>query len=197
MLIFNSDRDYCRFQSLLYLSNGTQPVVFRDIEKDSVYDFDRGEVQVHIGAYCLMPNHFHLLLTPSVDNGIQNFLQKLSTSYSMYFNKKYERTGVLFEGRFKSRHVVDDRYLKYLFSYIHLNPVKLLEPNWKEQGILDSVSTKQYLEGYHYSSFLDYARERRENVILDKAVFPAYFVTKTEIDAEILEWLSYDSEAKT
>ena len=58
-------------------------------------------------------------------------MQKLLTAYTMYFNKKNERTGPLFSGMFKATHANEDEYLKYLFSYIHLNPIKLIEPLWK------------------------------------------------------------------
>ena len=59
---------------------------------------------------------------------------KLGTGYSMYFNRKYKRTGALFVGAFKSQHANSDEYLKYLYAYIHLNPVKLIDSTWKEEG---------------------------------------------------------------
>lgn len=64
----------------------------------------------------------------------------------MYFNDKYGRKGRLFESSYKSIHAVDDRYLKYLFAYIHLNPVKLINPKWKENGIKNLEEAKKYLE---------------------------------------------------
>ena len=118
--IFKDNLDRERFQSQLFLANGTAPFDFRRVSKDGVYDCERGGQLVYMGAYCLMPNHFHILLTPAVEGGVHTFMQKLSTGYSMYFNKKYERTGVLFEGKFKARHADSDEYLKYLFAYIHL-----------------------------------------------------------------------------
>src|SRR3989344_4623952 len=95
-----------------------------DVTKE-VLVFERRETLVDIGAFCLMPNHFHLLLREKEDGNISLFMKKLLTAYVMYFNKKYERTGSLFEGKFKSEPVREDNYLKYLFSYIHLNPIKL------------------------------------------------------------------------
>ena len=59
-----------------------------------------------------MPNHFHILITQMEEKGVSKFMQKLSTAYSMYYNKKYKRTGGLFEGKFKSEHLNKDRYLK-------------------------------------------------------------------------------------
>ncbi len=189
--IFKDNLDRERFQALLFLANGTAPFIFREIEKAGVYDFERGDQLVHIGAYCLMPNHFHILLTPAVEGGIQMFVQKLSTGYSMYFNKKHERTGVLFEGKFKARHADSDEYLKYLFAYIHLNPVKLIQNDWKENGLRDIEATKKYLDTYKYSSLSDYFGARSESIIIEPKKFPEYFLEKKEIDEELLNWLSY------
>lgn len=192
-IIFKDDTDRDRFIELLYLANTKCPVNIRNIRRDysSIFDFDREDVLVYIGAYCLMLNHFHILLTPVVESGVQIFMQKLLTGYSMYFNKKYERSGALFEGRFKSKHVSSDEYLKYLFAYIHLNPVKLIQPDWKDVGIQDIAEVKKYLDEYPYSSLRDYFGNREESKILDKDKFPEYFSTKQEIDTELLEWLNY------
>ena len=72
-------------------------------------------------AYCLNPNHFHLLLRQEVEDGISKYLQKISTGYTMYFNKKYKRSGSLFQGKFKSVHVTKDTQLKHLFAYVTSN----------------------------------------------------------------------------
>jgi REP element-mobilizing transposase RayT len=189
--IFRCEEDYSRFLALLYVANGTNSIDLRTIKSEDIYTFDRGEEQVAIGAYCLMPNHFHILLTPLNDDGVKNFMLKLSTGYSMYFNKKYFRTGSLFEGRFKSEHAAEDRYLKYLFSYIHLNPVKLIQSDWREVGTKNMEATLQYLNNYQYSSFLDNSCVRPQTSILNRNSFPKYFDSKSEVDRELIEWLSY------
>ena len=82
----------------------------------------------------------------------------------MYFNTKYERSGTLFQGRFKSKVIEDDIYLKYLYSYIHLNPLKMLKNDWKEEG-LKIKNAEIYLRGYKYSSLNDLVwRENRKEV---------------------------------
>jgi len=73
-------------------------------------------------------------------------MKKLTTAYVMYTNTKLNRSGALFEGRFKSRFVGTDEYLKYLFSYIHLNPVKIIEPKWRTKSILDKVHIQKFLD---------------------------------------------------
>ena len=143
--IFNSDEDYDRFCKLLFISNSERSFTFRDSivdQKINAWDFERGEPLVEICAWVLMPNHFHIILISHRSdlweekfNPITEFMRKLSTAYAMYFNKKHNRTGSLFEGKFKSKHVGEDNYFNYLFSYIHLNPIKLIQSDWQENGI--------------------------------------------------------------
>ncbi|MCD5381351.1 MAG: transposase [Candidatus Pacebacteria bacterium] len=199
-IIYKNDCDYERFMQLLYLSNGTKSFKVRELGKQNPYEVDMGESVVAIGAYCLMPNHFHILLKPLVEGGISIFMKKLSTGYSMYFNKKYKRTGSLFEGKFKSKHVSSDTYLKYLFSYIHLNPVKLLQLDWREKGINDLQTAISYLEKYKYSSYIDQiptglsCGERSESAIINTSPFPDYSEELKGGITDIIEWLEYEEE---
>lgn len=191
-VIFLDDKDRERFQKLLFICNGTKPVIFKTIQGLPLDKVNRGETLVDIGAYCLMPNHFHLLLKEKIEKGISLFMSKLLTSYSMYFNKKYERTGPVFESRFKATHLNEDKYLKYIFSYIHLNPIKIIDPLWKENGITDLQKSKIYLLDYKYSSYGDYmGLEREWKCILNISEFPEYFLNFREFENYIDEWLKY------
>ena len=191
-IIFRDKQDYNRFLALLYAVNTKQNLIFRLVLND-MYKFDREERLVSIGGYCLMPNHFHLLLTEVDGGSISKFMQKLTTAYSMYFNEKYDRTGSLFEGKFKSEHSGEDRYLKYLFSYIHLNPVKLVDKNWKTKKIQNKQKILKFLKNYYYSSYKDYLGEKRiESAILNREDFPDYFPDKENFIKEIFEWLSFN-----
>ncbi|KKQ91876.1 MAG: hypothetical protein UT58_C0001G0009 [Microgenomates group bacterium GW2011_GWC1_39_7b] len=78
--------------------------------------------KVELLAYCLMPNHFHLFLHQKNEHDIEKFMRSLLTRYSMYFNKKYDRVGSLFQGPYKSAIVRDESYFLHLSRYIHLNP---------------------------------------------------------------------------
>ena len=203
--IFATTTDYDRFMFLLFVANSKNPVrvdglirkcraqglTLRSVMKE----IKRDKTLVNIGAYCLMPNHFHILIHEKEEGGISLFMQKLATGYSMYFNKKYERTGSLFEGTFKAEHADKDNYLKYLFSYIHLNPVKLIEPKWKEAGITDRARVKKYLEDYKYSSYIDYlGEEREEKLILNQDAFPGYFEKFKDFEDFIDEWIDYNKQ---
>lgn len=188
--IFRDENDKKRFVKLLFVCNGEKPVVFKTIQGQPLDKIDRGNTLVHLGAYSLMSNHFHLLVHEQRENGTTTFLEKLLTAYSMYFNKKYERTGTLFEGRCKATHVSNDEHLKYLFSYIHLNPVDMFMPRWKERGFTDKAKVKEYLGQYPYSSYVDYLGEKREEtLILHQDSFPTYFEDTSEFVEYLDDWL--------
>ena len=191
--IFLSKQNYERFMILLYVANTSDGFNVYDKQKSGdIFSEDIENKLVSIGAYCLMPNHFHLLITPLSEKGLSKFMQKLSTGYSMYFNGINKRTGGLFEGKFKSQHINSDKQLKYTFSYIHLNPVKLIDSKWKENGLKNLKTTFEYLNSYKYSSFLDYnGTNRLEKKILKIEDFPNYFPSKNTFQNEILEWLNY------
>jgi putative transposase len=198
--IFMTLNDYNRFVTLLYLCNSTKSVnIEQEIRKGRSFTelllIERKEQLVDIVAYCLMPNHFHLLISERVDGGVSMFMKKLSTAYSMYFNVKHKRSGALFEGRFKAKHVDDDNYLKYLLSYVHLNPVKLIDSKWKENGISDKIAAKNYLNNYKYSSYIDFLGEnRKEKNILAPESYPQYFETLKDFEDFVDEWLTFNEE---
>ena len=115
-------------------------------------------------------------------------MHKVSTSYVMYFNKKYKRTGSLFEGKFKSQHVGEENYFNYLFAYIHLNPIKLIQKDWKEIGITDKEKAIDYIKKYKYSSFIDFFDTYRiESKIISKNSLPEYI--KFEHVNNLFKWI--------
>ena len=137
--IFLEEREYERFLYLLYACNDVNPLLnsqfyYRGFAS-IVTQIDTREKLVNILCFCLMPNHYHLLLQQRVKEGISRFMQKLGTGYTMYFNTKHKRNGVLFQGVFKGIHVEDERYLTHLTRYIHLNPLELKKPDWKKIGV--------------------------------------------------------------
>lgn len=206
--IFLDDQDKSRFVKMLYLSNSKKRINFReDIvrRKIDAWEFDRGNTIVSIGAWVLMPNHFHLLVTipfqtsdvgkqqENRKNSISMFMKKICTSYSKYFNTKYKRTGGLFETNFRSSYIDTDPYAKYIFSYIHLNPIKLIDPKWKENGIKDIESAKKFIKNYEWSSYQDYCDKKREQAkILSIKDFPDYFDNPSVFENEIFDWLLFD-----
>jgi len=177
--IFLDEQDYDRFIKLLYLCNSEKPVVFKTIQGLALEDVDLGERIVDLGAYCLMPNHFHILAKERVDGGLSLFMGKVSTAFSMYFNKKYQRNGRLFQGSFKAKHVNSDEYLEHLYAYIHLNPLKLVFGEWDKYRPVDNFFFEKramdYLKNYRHSSYPDYLNPENKSVFLNKKAFPGYF----------------------
>jgi len=202
MNIFLNDFEYNRFKKLLYLVNSKNTIKFSDIETKKTspcptWTIERGQTLVDIGAYCLMPNHFHLLIKSKGEKDTATFLQRLLTSHSKYFNIKYNRSGSLFQGKSKAIHIIGDNYLKYIFSYIHLNPIKIIQGDWKENGINNISLAKEYLDSYEYSSYFDFlGRKRGESKILELSNFPDYFYQKNSFSKEIIEWLNYNNNEK-
>jgi hypothetical protein len=118
-------------------------------------------------AFCFMPNHIHLLAKQIKDDGISKFMQKVG-GYAAYFNKKYHRMGHLFN-RFKAIHIKTDDQLKNTFSYIHCNPISLIEPGWKENGAKDGRAVINFLEKeYRWSSFFDYIGKKNFPSVTDR-----------------------------
>jgi len=191
--IFENDHDKKRFQELLYIANSTKPFVLRDLT-ENVYQIRRPDTLVDIGAYCLMFSHFHLLAHEKVEGGISRFMQRLATAYAMYFNLKYKHSGTIFESKFKARHANEDKYLEYLFAYIHLNPVEHIEPEWKNIGIKNLRKTEKYLQGYNFSSYPDYTQGegRAENKIISHEAFPKYFSSVKDVKEFHNIWLNFE-----
>lgn len=200
-IIFLDKRDRERFLCLLFLSNSTK---FFNISNhcDDPWSFDmsvteeRGDRLVSICAWVLMPNHFHFLIKEEVEGGISKFMQRVSAGYTKYFNKKYHRTGSLLEGTFKAEHADEDRYLKYLLSYIHLNPIGIIDKGWKNKKIEDKNKALDFLKSYQYSSLPEYLREKRnESLILNISAMPDYFHNKSKskiFDVMVREWIEFE-----
>ncbi len=172
--VFENEIDADRFLMLLYAANGTKSVDLYNIERPQlkkVFQSDRGERLVSIGSYCLMPNHFHLLIKQITDNGISIFMRKLGIAYTMYFNAKNARTGNLFLRPFRSRHVGTDRYFQRVLRYIHCNPAELFEVGWKSGRLRNMRLLERKLAEYPYSSLRSYTDRGDPNPILSAEGF--------------------------
>jgi len=165
--VFMNDKDYSRFLFSLRDFNDKNSSInlHRQIKKSenfvSVGSPTSNKIIdlvpiVKFHCSCLMPNHFHLVLEQKEDKGISNFMQKLGGGYTNYFNLKYERSGVLFQGKFKAVLIDKDAYLNYLIQYIYVNPLDLFEPGWKTEGLKDWRKAKQFLTDYRWTNCKNY-----------------------------------------
>jgi putative transposase len=167
--VFESETDANRFLMTLYLADGTEPMQLFNSRKPTLaqaFKEQRGKPIVAIGAYCLMTNHFHLLMKEIVEGGISEFMRKVGIAYTMYFNMKNERVGNLFVRPFRSRHVSDDRYFQQVLQYIHCNPAELYEPGWKEGRVKNMPMLVKRLADYPYSSMRSYVNRKEKNPLL-------------------------------
>jgi REP element-mobilizing transposase RayT len=198
--VFTEPKEYKRFLAYLYMLNSSRGNVrpsdfFRTNKLEDAFEIEREDCLVALGAFCLMPNHFHLYATPLTENGISKFMQRLETAYTKYFNEKHNRTGALFGSTFKAEHVSSDRYARYLFSYIHLNPAKLRDRQWKTRKPNEWRQLKKYVQTYPYSSCREYFGQ--QYVITEPNRFPTYLRGKTNVGNHISEWLKYGVTARS
>lgn len=200
--IFKDESD-CRIflhYIMLYLSP-VDEILQKYPDKIRIRRFLKSNLSEEVDLLCfsLMPNHFHFLIKQNSKHGIIKFMRRLMTSYVMYFNKKYERVGSLFQGKYKAINVDKDEYLLHLTRYIHLNPFEINSnnsninfkefssyqyylgaghPSWiKPEKILEyfSVKDKEY-KTTSYKSFVEDSRidsnETLGDMILDDKVRP-------------------------
>ncbi len=174
--VFLETEEYRYFVHLLSTLNYARPS--RNVARAYRYGIERlsltpkteEDLLVDVVAFCLMPNHYHLLLKQRVDGGIWRFMHKLGVGYTLFFNQRHKRSGVLFQGRFKRAHVHTDAQLRYIPHYIHMNPLPLVHKT--RAGEHTSRTTAwQSLCDYEWSSLSDHA---------DQARFPT-IVRSTEI----------------
>lgn len=180
--VFTSPRDYLRFLALMYVANCSSSIHLSNIVFQSFDELIQHPAVIklrtdritEIGAYALMSNHAHFLLKETKEGGIANFMQKVFTGYTMYFNKKNKRTGALFSGTYKSKHIDDDAYLQHVVGYIHLNPAEIFDASWKEgKGDVGYIDEK--ISSYPYSSLHAYSNvAASQRAILGDEIFELY-----------------------
>lgn len=172
--IFMDHQDYVVFLSFLKRYLTPSPKDLNEVRPHWRSDLHE---KLQLISYCLMPNHFHLMIKQFFKTAITEFLRALMNSYVKYFNKKYNRVGALFQGRYKGVLVDTEPYLLHLTRYIHLNPTEL--------GFLRSD-----LVSYKYSSYQDYLGTRNTSW-LQPAEILSYF--KTAQKTSLKDILSYQS----
>lgn len=172
---FKERRDYERFLQQMHVCNTARTIHRSDLamrSTEEILKIPLTDKLVAVGAFCLMPNHFHLILSESKDNGIPRFMQKLGTAYSMYFNIKNKRTGGLFVSPFRSKRLHNDEYFQYALQYIHCNPAELYEPRWKEGHVSDMQTLENKLRSYPYSSLGAFENEQHPlRGLVDRSIF--------------------------
>ena len=197
--IFLNNEDKYRFIHDLFEFNNVNPINnltrrFRDDLKASGRPYinensKNRELLVEILAFCLMPNHYHLLIRPRVDDGLLKFMQRLNMGYAHYFNQKYERKGALFEGRYKSVPIIEESHFIHIPYYIHLNPLDLVAPEWRQRDINNYKEAIEFLDNYRWSSHLDYMGIKNFPSITSRNFLLKIFNGSDGYKKETEEWL--------
>jgi putative transposase len=178
--IFEDTQDHARFVHDMFEFNSTKKSknLCRRVPMSDVGRHSLGrEKLVDIHAWCLMKNHYHLLLSECVEGGISEFLKKLNGGYAKYFNEKNSRVGALFQGKTKKVIIDTDAHFLYILHYIHLNPLDFSKTNayWRSGTIRNSLTALQYLEEYRWSSYLDYIGLKNFPSILTTDLYRSVF----------------------
>lgn len=177
--IFREKVDWMRF--LFFVLYSQSPIVLKNVERivnraslDDGFLTDLKEQERIVGArfielvsFCIMPNHFHLLMRETEEDGIARYMQRIQVAYTMFFNAKHDSSGHVFQGRYKTVHVKDNRQLMYLSAYIHRNPRELKEWRGKE-------------EMYPYSSLQDYTEKNRWGNLIATDIIASQFANTTQ-----------------
>lgn len=178
--IFEQKRDYQRFMKTLayYQLEGPKPKLSHFIKSGNFKKDTQGKI-VQILAYCLMPNHFHLMVKQLREGGVSEMVSKLSLSYTKYYNTKFDRVGPLLQGQFKAVLVDSDEQLIHLSRYIHLNPIA-------------SFLIKD-LEDFEWSSYGQYVQIGEEGICSTEEVL-SFFKSPLDYKNFVLDQIDYSQK---
>lgn len=177
--IFMNSDDRVRFVHDMYEFNDKAAAnnTLRILQMNDFVSRSLREPIVEIHGWCLMGNHYHLLLSELIEGGITLFIRRLNIGYAKFFNEKYKRDGALFQGRTKKIHVASDAHFLHILHYIHLNPLDFLKgsEDWRDLSIRDAREAIKFLENYRWSSYLDYCGTKNFPSLLTKDLFGGVF----------------------
>ena len=195
--IFLDEQDYFRGIHDLYEFNDINKVnnlthffrkEYKDVGRPYIEKKER-EMLVDILAFCFMPNHYHLLVTPRVENGVSLFMKKFNGGYAKYFNTKYKRDGALFQGRYKKVLVKTDAHFIHLPYYIHLNPLDMVAPEWRDRKIKDYDKAIKFLESYRWSSHPDYLGKENFPSVTNRTLLLGFFGGEEKYKKSTEKWI--------
>jgi len=181
--IFRKKKDYQVFIDILkYYLRFPKPTPLSKLSSPKRKKLKRSITPYQLLAYCLMPNHFHLLLLQKeISPTLSDLLKRISVTYAMYFQHQYQHSGSLFQGKFRSVQVYSDESLLYVSKYIHLNPAKA-------EGSDPS--------NYPYSSLTDYLKTSNKNWLHPQIIFQTYFPKSRDPQLQYKDYV-FSQEDKT
>lgn len=188
--IVKDEHDKQHFLQMLFYFNTetTPPNPFQDLKTNLRFNLNEfiwpdnwapRKPIVKILSFMLMKNHFHLLLEEVVENGIAKFMQRLGTGMTMYYNTRYQETGMLFQGSYKAKFVDKDAYLKYLNVYIQVKNGFELYNGGFEAAIKDFDKAYKWVTEFPYGSLSHYYGKMTMSII-DKKLFLEMFTSSDD-----------------
>jgi putative transposase len=187
-ILFMDGRDRSRFVAGLELFNDTKSIdnLHRTLDVGPTRSNKKPLVQIH--GWCLMKNHYHLLLSEVEEGGITKFLMKLNVGYAKYFNKRHGRSGTLFQSRTKKVLIQKDAHFLHILNYIHLNPLDYSRDsrNWRGGTVSNSSQALEQLRKYRWSSYHNYCSNSGFSNITTTELFEDVF---TDYPKQLKEYL--------
>lgn len=183
MKIFQDSQDYSVFLNLLKRHLSKKP-----IKDNKGREYPWFAKQISLEAFCLMPNHLHLLLYQTDQTGLTQLMQSIMPAYVRYFNKKYHRYGPLFQGIYKASMIYTDSYLDHISRYIHLNPKNYKTYKWSSLPYYTSNKKAEWLEPGRIRGMFKTNREYEEFM----ADYAEYKEILDEIKHELADQKSYN-----
>lgn len=194
--IFMDDEDRYRFIHDLFEFNDQEPAnsTYYQFNVIARRKFEPNEKKpkkllVDLHVFCLMDNHYHLLISPRLEGSISLFMKKVNMGYARYFNNKYKRVGTLFEGRFKSVPIKNDAHFIHLPYYIHFNPLDFKFKEWRSRKLTDHKKAIEFLDNYRWSSHRDYSGEKIFPSVTQRELLSEFFDGPDGYKKSIKSWL--------
>jgi putative transposase len=187
-IVFLDDMDRVRFVHDMFIFNdivSVDPNYGKRFLSHRYLEGRKRDPLVDIHAFCLMDNHYHMLVSERVENGMSKFMKKLNQGYAQYFNERYDRSGVLWQGVYKKVLIQRDGHFLYIPHYIHLNALDSTMPEWRQGRVRDRRKALKHLAEYHWSSYLDYIGEKNFASVIMQRELADFFDSPAAYKADI------------
>jgi len=199
-LIFLDEGDLWRFYACLFLFNnsnyqspgGRTQSVIEDARKMAATQ--SRDCLVKILSFCLLPNHFHLLLEPMIEGGLSQFMHRIAMGYAKYFNQKYERTGTLYESKFKAVTMTREPQFQHISRYIHLNVLDFFGLPWREGLVTNWDEALLCLDEYRWSSHRVFMGKPQALPVVSEDLAAQMYNNAEQYEGFLKGWSTRDAE---